>query len=138
TIGFLLGIVVGLFLGEHAELLSPLGTLLIHLLSLIAIPVIFLTVVLAVNTMNMKQLGKVGGKLMLYYITTTAAAVGIGVTLALSFNPGKDLSLPNTKVDQSDIPHVSDIVLQLVPENLFEAFVNGDLMAILFVAVIIG
>ena len=138
SIGFVLGIAAGLLLGNKAAILEPMGTILIHLLSLIAIPVIFLTVVLAVNKMNMTQLGKMGGKLMLYYIATTAAAVFIGVALALGFNPGQNLTLPNTKVDKPDIPHVSDILLQIVPQNIFEAFSAGDLMAILFVAVIIG
>src|SRR5699024_9361429 len=101
-------------------------------------PVIFLTVVLAVNKMNISQLGKMGGKLMLYYIATTAAAVLIGVALALGFSPGQHLTLPNVSVDKPEIPHVSDILLQIVPENLFAAFSAGDLMAILFVAVIIG
>lgn len=138
AIGFLLGIVVALIFREQANLLKPLGTLLIHLLSLIAIPVIFLTVVLAVNKMNVAQLGKMGGKLLLYYITTTALAVLIGVSLALAFNPGKNIKLPNASVDKPDIPHVSDILLQIVPENLFAAFSAGDLMAILFIAIIIG
>lgn len=138
SIGFILGIIVALIVGEKADILSPLGTLLIHLLNLIAIPVIFLTVVLAVNKMNLIQLGKMDGKLMLYYVATTAAAVLIGVALALGFNPGQNLTLPNTTVEKPDIPNASDILLQLVPKNIFAAFSAGDLMAILFVAVIIG
>lgn len=136
--GFLLGIAVALIFREQAALLKPLGTLLIHLLSLIAIPVIFLTVVLAVSQMNLPQLGKMGGKLLLYYLTTTALAVLIGVSLALFFSPGEGITLPDASVDKPDIPHFSDILLQIVPRNLFAAFTAGDLMAILFVAIIIG
>lgn len=138
SIAFLLGLFVALIFREHAELLNPLGVLLIRLLSLIAIPVIFLTVVLAVNKMNISQLGKLGGKLVLYYTITTALAVLIGVSLALFFNPGKNLTLPNTSVDKPEIPHVSDILFRIVPENLFAAFSTGELMAILFIAIIIG
>ncbi|MGM8215992.1 dicarboxylate/amino acid:cation symporter [Bacillaceae bacterium W0354] len=138
SVGFLLGLLVALIFRESAELLNPLGTLLIRLLSLIAIPVIFLTVVLAVNKMNISLTGKLGGKLFLYYTVTTAAAVLIGVSLALWFNPGKNISLPNTSVDQPEIPHISDILLQIVPENIFVAFSAGDLMSILFLAVVIG
>src|SRR5690625_5937723 len=58
SIAFLLGLFVALIFREHAELLNPLGVLLIRLLSLIAIPVIFLTVVLAVNKMNISQYRK--------------------------------------------------------------------------------
>lgn len=138
SIGFFLGLLVALVFREHAGLLSPLGTLLIRLLSLIAIPVIFLTVVLAVNKMNIKQLGKLGGKLFLYYAVTTAMAVMLGVSLALGFSPGKNMSLPNTAVDQPEIPYFSDVLLQIIPENLFAAFSAGDLMSILFLAIIIG
>lgn len=99
---------------------------------------IFLTVVLAVSQMNLPQLGKMGGKLLLYYLTTTALAVLIGVSLALFFNPGEGITLPDASVDKPDIPHFSDILLQIVPRNLFAAFTAGDLMAILFVAIIIG
>ncbi|GAB2726533.1 dicarboxylate/amino acid:cation symporter [Halomonas garicola] len=136
--GFLLGIAAALIFRDQATLVKPLGTLLIHLLSLLAIPVIFLTVVLAVSQMNLPQLGKMGGKLLLYYLTTTALAVLIGVSLALFFNPGSGLSLPDTSVDKPDIPHFSDILLQIVPRNLFAAFTSGNLMAILFIAIIIG
>lgn len=138
TVGFILGVLLALIIGDKASILKPLGDLLIQLLSLIAIPVIFLTVVLAVNKMNAKTLGKFGGKLMAYYVATTAAAVVIGVSLALLFNPGHALSLPDAQVEQPDIPKVSDILLQIVPSNIFEAFSTGDLMAILFTAVIIG
>ncbi|WP_311946206.1 dicarboxylate/amino acid:cation symporter [Halomonas piscis] len=88
--------------------------------------------------MNLLQLGKMGGKLLLYYLTTTALAVLIGVSLALFFSPGSGLSLPDTSVDKPDIPHFSDILLQIVPRNMFNAFTSGDLMAILFIAIIIG
>ncbi|WP_231784074.1 dicarboxylate/amino acid:cation symporter [Lentibacillus sp. JNUCC-1] len=138
TVGFVLGIIVGLIFKGQASFLEPLGTLLIHLLSLVAIPVIFLTVVLAVDSMNTKQLGRMGGKLLLYYMATTAAAVLIGVSLALWVNPGEGVTMPNTEVEQPDTPAFSDVLLQIVPKNLFQAFTDGDLMAILFIAIITG
>ncbi|MFU0791757.1 MAG: dicarboxylate/amino acid:cation symporter [Virgibacillus proomii] len=138
TTAFLLGIFAGILFRQQTTILEPLGTLLIHLLSLIAIPVIFLTVILAVNKMNMTQLGRMGGKLILYYIATTACAVLIGLGLALWINPGENLSLPDTTVEKPETPSFSDIILQIVPENIFSAFTSGNLMAILFIAVIIG
>src|SRR5699024_848627 len=113
-IAFLLGLFVALIFREHAELLNPLGVLLIRLLSLIAIPVIFLTVVLAVNKMNISQLGKLGGKLVLYYTITTALAVLIGVSLVLY------------------------LVFTIVSDDFFATCSTGKLMAILFIAIIMG
>ncbi|KAA0965514.1 dicarboxylate/amino acid:cation symporter [Sporosarcina sp. ANT_H38] len=138
TTGFILGAIVGIVFGTNVGFLNPLGTLLLNLLSLVALPVIFLTVVLAVNQMNVTQLGRIGGKLVLYYMATTAAAVLIGLSLALWFAPGNNMTLPNVTVDKPIMPHFSDVLLQIVPKNIFAAFTAGDLMAILFVAVIIG
>ncbi|WP_391206709.1 dicarboxylate/amino acid:cation symporter [Psychrobacillus sp. L4] len=138
SVGFLLGIIVGFIFHSKAEVLRPFGTLLIHLLSLIAIPIIFLTVVLAVTQMSVTQLGRIGGKLLVYYAITTAAALFIGLGLALWFNPGSHLTLPNVHVDKPTTPHFSEILLQVVPENMFQAFTAGDIMAIIFLAIIMG
>ncbi|MFG6121489.1 dicarboxylate/amino acid:cation symporter [Thalassobacillus sp. B23F22_16] len=138
TIGFLLGIAVGIIFGQQAEVLKPLGTILINLLSLIAIPVIFLTVVLAINQMKPRHLGRLGGKLLVYYGLTTGAAVVIGVALALWINPGSQLSLPDAQVEKPETPGFSDVLLNIVPDNIFQVFASGELMGILFLAVIIG
>lgn len=138
TLGFFLGIVAGILFGPSIDFIKPLGTILINLLNLVAIPVIFLTVVLAINQMNPKYLGKLGGKLLVYYGLTTAAAVLIGVTIALWVSPGSGLTLPDTKVEKPDTPGFSDVLLNIVPNNLFETFSSGQLMGILFLAVIIG
>lgn len=138
TIAFIAGIIIGVIFQDQTDILEPLGTLLIHLLSLVAIPVIFLTVVLAVNKMKIHQLGRMGGKLMLYYMVTTAAAVLLGLALALWINPGTSLTLPDTQVEEPETPSFSDILLQIVPKNIFTAFTSGDLMSILFIAVIMG
>ncbi|GAM15536.1 dicarboxylate/amino acid:cation symporter [Mesobacillus selenatarsenatis] len=138
TVGFVLGILAGVLFGAEAEIFKPFGTLLIKLLNLIATPVVFLTVVLAVNQMNPAQLGRTGGKLVLYYGATTAAAVLIGLGLALWINPGSSLSLPSAKVEKPATPSFSDVIFNIVPDNFFSAFTSGNLMAILFLAVIIG
>lgn len=138
TIGFALGIIAGLIFGEQMQMFKPFGILLINLLSLVAIPVVFLTVVKAVDQMSIAQLGRMGWKLILYYAATTAAAVGIGVGLALLFKPGLNLTLPDVTVEAKETPQFADILLQMVPNNLFQAFASGDLMAIIFLAIIIG
>ena len=138
SVGFFLGLAIAIIFREQASILSPLGAIFIRLLSLIATPVIFLTVALAIGKMNVRQMGRLSGKLILYYAVTTAMAVCIGVSLALLFNPGNNLSLPNVVVQQPEIPSASAMLLKIVPNNLFGALAAGDLMAILFIAIIIG
>lgn len=123
---------------EQAAVLKPFGTLLINLLTLVAIPVIFLTVVLAVNQMTTTQLGRIGWKLILYYAMTTAASVLIGLGLAVWLKPGKHLTLPDASVEAADAPNFSDILLSIVPDNIVNAFSAGNVMGIMFIAIIIG
>ncbi|MCD5324553.1 MULTISPECIES: dicarboxylate/amino acid:cation symporter [Pontibacillus] len=137
-VGFLAGTLLALAIGEQATVVKPLGDLLINLLKLIAIPVIFLTVVLAVDQMNLPTLGRMGGKLILYYIATTAAAVFIGLGLGFLVDPGKNLELPNADVEKPDTPSFGDVLMNIIPDNIVAPFVNGDLMSILFLSVIIG
>lgn len=138
SVGFVLGIIVGIIFGEKAGILSPFGTIFINLLSLVAIPIIFLTVVLAVKQMNMSQLGRLGGKLVLYYAITTAFAVLIGITLASLFSPGADLTLPSVTVDAPETPTFLNVILQIVPDNIVATFSAGNVMGILFIAILIG
>lgn len=138
TFGFSFGILIGILLGEQASVLKPFGTLLINLLTLVAIPVIFFTVILAVNKLSASQLGKIGSKLLLYYALTTAAAVLIGLGLAFWFKPGQHLSLPNTTVEQPAAISFGDILLNIVPDNIISAFSSGNIMGIMFLAIIIG
>lgn len=138
SLGFVLGIIVSLIFREQAAVLKPFGTLLINLLTLVAIPVIFLTVVLAVNQMTTTQLGRIGWKLILYYAMTTAASVLIGLGLAVWLKPGKHLTLPDASVEAADAPNFSDILLSIVPDNIVNAFSAGNVMGIMFIAIIIG
>lgn len=138
TFGFAIGIMIGVIFGERATVLKPFGILLINLLTLVAIPVIFFTVVLAVNKMSATQLGRIGWKLILYYALTTAAAVLIGLGLALWLKPGKHLTLPDAVVEQPTAPNFSDVLLGMVPDNILVAFSTGNVMGIMFLAIIIG
>lgn len=138
TTGFILGILIGIVLGPEAAVLKPLGDILIKLLNLIATPVVFLTVVLAVNQMNPAQLGRTGGKLVVYYAVTTAAAVLIGLGLSLLINPGKSLTLPTAEVSKPETPGAADVILSVIPDNFLTAFTTGNLMGIMFLAILTG
>ncbi|MFB9860011.1 dicarboxylate/amino acid:cation symporter [Salinicoccus siamensis] len=138
TIAFIAGLAIALVLGENAKFLEPLGQILIRLLKLIAIPIIFLTIILSISRINLSSLGRMGGKLFLYYSITTGLSVFIGVIVALIINPGQNLTLPKTSVDEPSIPNFSDVLYKIIPDNLIEAFTSGELLSILFIAIVIG
>ncbi|MET3576310.1 dicarboxylate/amino acid:cation symporter [Bhargavaea ullalensis] len=138
TVGFVLGIVVGLIFGPSAKVLSPLGELLLRLLNLIVIPLVVFTLIAAVDQLNPQKLGRIGGKVFVYYMFTTAIAIVFGIVIALLVKPGTGLSLPDAKVDIPEHSSMLDTLLGIVPENLFSSLVSSDILGIIFVAVVVG
>ena len=138
SVGFLLGIVVGLIFGESAGMLSPLGELLLRLLNLIVIPLVVFTLIAAVDQLNPAKLGRIGGKVFTFYFITTGIAIIFGLLLALLIRPGVGLTLPNAKVDVPERPSVVDTLLGIVPDNLFSALANADILGLIFISVVVG
>lgn len=93
-IGLILGIIVGLIVGPKIEVIAPFGNLLIRLLKMIVVPVIFFSLITGAASITPSRLGRVGIKIIAYYLITTIFAVIIGLILANIFKPGLDLSLP--------------------------------------------
>ncbi len=137
--GFLLGIGVGLLFGPGAQILSPFGDVFLNLLKMAVVPLILFTVTVSINNANPKELGRIGGKIFPYYMITTALAVLLGIFIAKLISPGAGLSLPeNISIDVPEAPSLADVLLQIIPSNIFEAFANGDILSIVFIAVILG
>ena len=136
--GFLLGIVVGLIFGESAGVLSPLGELLLRLLNLIVIPLVVFTLIAAVDQLNPAKLGRIGGKVFTFYFITTGIAIIVGILLALLIRPGVGLTLPNAEVDVPERPSVTETLLGIVPDNLFSALANADILGLIFISVVVG
>ncbi|MDY0406146.1 dicarboxylate/amino acid:cation symporter [Virgibacillus sp. 179-BFC.A HS] len=137
--GFILGIAVGLLFGESADVLAPFGTLFMNLLKMIVVPLILLTLIVSVNNSNPKELGRIGGKIFPYYLLTTAAAVLLGIGIAKWLNPGAGLSMPaNTEIEVPEAPSTIDVLLDIVPTNIFQSLANGDILSIVFLALVTG
>ncbi|OWZ83044.1 dicarboxylate/amino acid:cation symporter [Natranaerobius trueperi] len=138
-IAFILGIVVGLIVGEPITVIEPLGDLFLRLLMMVVIPIIIFTLITAMKKLTPSQLGRVGGQTLGLYILTTAIAIIIGLTLANVFNPGSGLSLPeDAEMDPEKAPSIIDVFLNLVPENVFEAMANAEVLQVLVFAIIFG
>lgn len=138
TIGFLLGIIVGIIFGTSAEVLAPLGDLFLRLLNLIVIPLIIFTLISAVINLNPKKLGRIGGKVLIFYIFSTAVAIIFGLVIALMISPGLGLSLPDAEVDVPENPSFVETLLEIVPENIFFALSDADILGLIFVSVVFG
>lgn len=137
-----LGAIVGLVIGPDIVVLAPLGDLMIKLLKMIILPLIFFAIVMGVGSMPASKVGKIAGKILVYYFLTTLAAAIFGLILSNIFKPGLGLALTTTSavVESAAItnPKVSEILLNMIPSNVFESFANGSYLQVLVFALFFG
>lgn len=119
-------------------MLAPLGELFLRLLQMIVVPLVVLTLIGAVNTDSTRTLARVGPKAFLYFLTTTAVAAVLGLVAARIVSPGAGLSLPEERVPEPETTSAIDIILGIVPENVVAAFADANMLALIFVAIIVG
>src|SRR6202012_5282965 len=139
-IAILLGIVVGLYFKDFAPTAQLISKTFISLITMLIAPIIFLTIVLGIAGMSdMKKVGRVGGKALLYFEIVTSFALIIGVTVANIIRPGDGVvahgadaaKLVTYQKAAADM-HWVDFITHIVPSTLFDAFTQGDILQILF------
>ncbi len=139
TAGFALGIVVGLIMGADSAVFKPLGTLFLNLLRMIVVPLVVLSLIVAVNHSNPKELGRIGLKVFPFYLISMAIAVVVGIFFGKLTNPGAGLSLPvDAAVEAPTKPAFVDVMLNMVPSNILNAMSSGDILAVVFVSIVFG
>ena len=137
-VGFVAGAVTGLAVGPSIEVVQPLGTLFLRLLQMLVMPLVFFTLIVGAASIRPSQLGRAGAKIMVYYLLTSALAVTLGVLLALAVNPGQGLSMPADGAEARMPPPLSQVLLGIVPTNPFAALAQGDVLAVIFFALVVG
>ena len=139
-IGFVLGIVAGLVLGEKATSLEFLGTILTRLLTMVVAPLVLgLLICSAADVKDFKTLGKIGGKTLAIFLGGTAVAVAIGLILCNVMNIGAGFVMETTgNYDASDIPSITDTLMGIIPTNPFNALSTQNLLQIIFFALLLG
>jgi Na+/H+-dicarboxylate symporter len=135
-----LGVIVGMLWGEGAESIVWLGDLFVRLIRMVVVPLVFVTLVAGVVSMgDPSKLGSLGIKTLAIYMATTLAAISIGLTLAAILQPGVgvDLSSAVPSEVQQPIP-LSERLMSIVPENPIAALAEGNILAIIFFALLVG
>lgn len=140
------GIAVGAIWPTVGQEMKPIGDTFINMIKMVIAPIIFLTIVLGIASMgDMKKVGKVGGKALIYFEIVTTFALVIGLFVANIFKPGSGLD--PEKLAKGDVTEfVSsgkemdwvDFFLHIIPSNIFDAFARGDILQILFFSVLFG
>lgn len=144
----IVGILLGHFFPEFGESLKPLGDAFIKLVKMIIAPVIFLTVVTGIAGMNdMKSVGRVAGKAMLYFLTFSTLALVVGMIIANIIQPGAGLNIdPSTLQSAKVSEYVSKaqessmiaFFMNIIPTTVLSPLTEGNILQVLFVSVLFG
>lgn len=142
-----LGIVVGVVWPETGAKLGVLGEGFIKLIKMTIAPLIFCTIVVGIAGMkSMKSVGKVGGLALLYFEIATTVALVIGLVIVNVVRPGEGMNIDPSTIDPSKFAKYSggkmkstvDFVLDIIPDTFTGAFVHGELLQVLLVAILFG
>jgi Na+/H+-dicarboxylate symporter len=139
-LALVLGVIVGMIWGPGASTISWLGDLFVRLIRMVVVPLVFVTLVSGVVAMgDPAKLGSLGAKTLAVYMLTTLAAIVIGLVLAAALQPGVgvDLSAAAPTAVQETIP-LSERLLSIVPSNPIAALAEGNILAIIFFALLVG
>lgn len=142
------GVLLGYFYPNIGESLKPLGDGFIKLVKMIIAPVIFLTIVSGIAGMSdLKKVGRVAGKAMLYFITFSTLALCIGLIIGNVLQPGSGMHIDPATLDTGAVKvyaekaHDASIVkflMNIIPSTVVSAFAEGDILQVLFFSILFG
>ena len=147
--GIILGALLGYFAPDVGARMKPLGDVFIRLIRMMIEPIVFTTVVVGVGGLgNMREVGRVGLKALVYFEALSGIALVLGMIVANVLTPGSGIDLGASLPDPGVIPakalaeagHPGSLamILQVVPESVIGAFARGDTLQVLFFAVLFG
>lgn len=148
--GLILGAIVGLLINLFAPgsfstintyLFVPLGQIFLSLISMLVVPLVFLSIILGTAGLgDPAKLGRIGLKTIVYFLVTTTIAIVIGLGLAAVVQPGLagDFDLESASFDSEEAPSVADTLLNIIPKNPLAALTEGNMLQIIIFAVFVG
>jgi Na+/H+-dicarboxylate symporter len=138
--GLALGLAVGLAWPAHAPQVAFLGELFVRLIKMLVAPIVFVTITAGVTSLgDPKRLGSLGGRTIGLFLCTTVVAVSIGMAVGALLHPGVGANLGGAIPKAlGATKSVGEQLIGIVPLNVVEALAKGDMLAIIFVAILLG
>jgi len=152
-LGLVLGVIAGLIFREKVLIIQPVGTVFLRLITMIVVPLVFVSLMLGTASLgDVRKLGRIGAKTAVYFVITTIIAICVGLFLANTINPGKGLN-ENVKAELyknyeekaeagikrlEEKPSITEILINIVPTNPVAAFIEGNMLQIIFMALLFG
>ncbi len=139
-IALFLGVITGFVLGPKAEILKPIGSIFLSLINMIIVLLILSSMTVGITSIHDPQkLGRVGLKTLAIYLSTTAAAIVIGLLFAQVFKPGSGMNLVRVgDLTLQQAPGISKILLSIIPSNPVASLVEGNVLQIIVFSIFLG
>ena len=136
----LVGVALGAVMGERVAVLQPVGDLFINLLVLAAVPLVFFNLLAGLTALaDVRTLGRLAGKTIGYYLTTDLIALSLGLGAATLLRPGDGIRLTEQVAGEvGTVPALGDILLGMIPTNVFRAFSDGNVVQLVVLAILLG
>ncbi len=141
TIGFAVGIVLGLILRENAQVLVPIGDLFMRLLNMLILPLVLCAIISGIaNIPDIRKIYKVALKGFILVVIMTALAIGTGMVFGNIFGPGSGVELSIPAAEAKAVPPVSfvQVFLNMFPKNAFEALATNNMLQVIVFAIFFG
>ncbi len=141
------GVLLGVFYPSDGVAMKPLGDSFIKLIKMIIAPVIFCTVVSGIAGMqDIKKIGRVGGKALLYFEIVSTFALAIGLIVVNVLRPGDGFNANLATLDTKSIaafttaktPTTVEFLMNIIPTTVADAFAKGDILQVLLISVLFG
>lgn len=143
-IALFLGVLFGIFAHDYVKYVSWAGDMFLRFLKMIVVPIVFCSMVTGVASLgNQGGLGRIAGKTFAFYISTTLIATVIGLVLVNLLQPGVGSSLVSdaaaaTQLASADKVSLGQQIINIIPDNIFAALTKGDLLQVIFFAILFG
>ena len=145
TISLVLGIAAGLLLRNNADIavdyIKPLGTIYLNLIKMIVVPVVLLSITQGIISLqDIKKVGTIGLRTVIYYLFTTALAVTVGLLFANVLQVGAGYVLPGEELSYtaSEAPSFIDTLVGIFPSNFFAPLVEANMLQVIVLALFMG
>lgn len=146
-LALLLGIIVGLLLQKNSDIaetyISPLGTIFLNLVKMVVVPVVIFSIMQGVISLqDIKKVGAIGGKTVLFYLCTTGFAVTLGLVIANVLNVGSGYQLSAKSLEAyegaTEAPSFIDTIVNIFPSNAIQPLAEATMLQIIVIALFFG
>ncbi len=140
-ISLVLAVLFGLFLSPYVAYIAWTGDVFLRALKMIIVPLILSSIISGItNIGGSENLGRLGFKTLLYYLSTSVLAITTGLVFSNLISPGVGVTITKKEVEGLDAAAGSfgDTLINMIPTNIFEALSTGQMLSIIFFAIVFG